>query len=163
MSDSEERLDFLLGNYEDLQDSHLRIFKLSLHCKASKNGSKSRHMALNCNDKINRDGQLFIPKENIPGVLWQQNYRQWKAGQDIRFRLRAMRRKRLICVNLLEVFPDFLYSYEWRQGTLNCQGFFELLTRFLEIYFMNFHIELNRSQTLTESGWKITSRFVFRL
>ena len=169
-SEFEQRLDFLLGPYKDVPSSHLQLFKLCDLCKATKNGSGSSCMASNHsnynvppnNDAfINSVGQeLFVAKTVIPGILSQQNYRQWKSSQDMRFRLHAMRRQKMICIQPLDQFPEFLNDFEWKHLGVKHIGFFTLLKTFLEIFFMGFSVELRESKTLEELGWNVTTRYV---
>lgn len=98
--------------------------------------------------------QLFKPMKTFPKVVFRQSYRQWKAGMDSAFKLREIKKRKVICIQPLDDFPDFVHQF--KMG--NVFGFMEFLKLVCEIFFHGFEVRLLPPLCIQEAGWNITSR-----
>ena len=149
--------DYLLGPTKDIAQRDRTFYSLCTMCEATKQGSKhSDKTETHAQDKC---CELFVPKTDIPKVMFQQTYRQWKAGQDLNWRIRLMRKKRLIVVQPLDLFPEFIQDFQLTFNGQQCIGFFSFLKAYLEVFFFGFDFELRSPVTMESLGWNITTRW----
>ena len=149
--------EYLVGPTKDILKCDVKFYSICTTCKAAKKGFKSSDAldGIEANENIQ---SLFVAKREIPTALFQQTYRQWKASQDMLWRIRLMRTKRLIVVQPLEIFPQFIDDFEFSINNGKSRGFFNFLQKFLEVFFFGFAFELRTPTTMESIGWNITTR-----
>ena len=96
---------------------------------------------------------LFRPRLPLPPVIYRQTFSMWKASMDINFRFWRLRKRRTIYIQPLDSFPDFVTEFSYSTG----MGFFDLLQKFMEIFFMGCPVHL--LPVIDIASWNITSRY----
>jgi len=110
-------------------------------------------------DTVNNDvgTVIFKPKLSLPVPLFQETFRRWKSSMDMQLRFRRLRRLRGDLVfQPLDEFPSFLADFHVRLRDYGYLGFFELLHKFMKVFFTGANIHLN--STTSTSAWDVTSR-----
>lgn len=180
----EKNVETLLGSISKLPAEEKRLYSLSSICmrdikdtgRPSKPGQAQDNfhdLTADCDPEENetdvdprstaqnrtheQQQVLFKPKLPLPPPIFRQTYNMWKAVMDINFRFWRVKRRRVIYIQPLDTFPDFICSFSY-SGKGSSVGFFELLKDFCEIFFMGFEVRIRHPLDTSETGWNITSR-----
>jgi hypothetical protein len=98
---------------------------------------------------------LFVPRDNLPEPLFQQTYSKWKAALDLNFQLRKMRKKRVIYIQPIDDFPEFVTEFNYGGSK---PGFFNLLQEFARTFFQGFEVRILPNIHLEETDWNVSVR-----
>lgn len=185
-SREEKIVDYLVGAglFSSTQDNDAAFYRLAGSCSSTswltkphtriKNKSVAADGQLNLsgNQKytshsVNKDqgdtldnyvgDDIFKPKLSLPVPLFQETFRRWKSSMDMQLRFRRLRRLRCDLVfQPLDEFPSFLADFHIHLRDYGYLGFFELLHKFMKVFFTGANIHLN--STTSTSAWGVASR-----
>ena len=150
-SHDEKTIKYLLGPMKDLPEDERMILNHAKYCDILNFDKKKKSEQDNTIDTSNL---LFIPHTTFPKVFIRQTYKMWKAAMDIGWRLRKAKKRRVIYIQPLEEFPEFISKFEFDSTV----GFFEFLKRFTSLFFGGFLVRLLEPLDMDAAGWNITTR-----
>ncbi|CAH1786939.1 unnamed protein product [Owenia fusiformis] len=127
-------------------------------CKCANTINKSVGLKIDeRNHKKSECHVYFTMLDDIPPPVYQQTFHQWKAMMDLNFNFWKMRKRKIIYLQPLDDFPDFVNNstFNVNKKTLN---FFELLQLFASVFFDGFEVQLLPTLDTVQNDWKITRR-----
>lgn len=141
-------MDYLVGPMKGLPKEEVLFFQQAQVCMV--NYEEQRN--------VPQEHCLFAPNPNLPPRLQQVTFRKWKAGISLGRRWGRWRRKRVIYLQPINDFPDFIGGFTYMINGFTKHGFVELLKDFTEIFFSGFSILVLNSTSLDTNGWKVKKR-----